>query len=507
MGDFKNPYALRDGKIVYIEDLSPSERGLACNCVCPCCGEIMVAKMGDVNEHHFAHHGSSNCSGGYETALHLLAKQLIAEKIPLLLPPSYSSFNDIRGTLIQEDGTLFQAVRGIGSTSIVPDEVKMEESLNSIRPDLLVFKKGKPLIVEILVSHAVDEHKLEEIKEMGISAIEIDLSEYKSTFLTREELAKILSTRHDNKKWLNNEKMKAYDSKIQNNIDKLFRVEESKTEIRMETNVLTNNFKHTVSHDCIYDCPKKPQFDGKYCYAHTRNCLACDSFYCLLQKVDTKDNRFVLCASAGTTNNIPSQKQILEYIHAATNWISVKDDDSDEDIKHNLEEKLSGLAPEYKKMVNYEAIINKKIPEIRKLEEKKIYSELYRTLSFYTDDLVMVDLYRTSFEKEKNEFLTSYPEFQKLPASNFYCAFKKFFDEKWKIHILTVQKYRPKETNYMIKIVLEKIPRSNYKNFEEWFQTCVSYLAKIRGFLLQCYDHTISIVPYFQEYLEKRHIN
>ncbi len=33
----RNPFGLRNGKIVMIEDISIEERGLQCNCVCPNC--------------------------------------------------------------------------------------------------------------------------------------------------------------------------------------------------------------------------------------------------------------------------------------------------------------------------------------------------------------------------------------------------------------------------------------------------------------------------------------
>lgn len=37
--------------------------------------------------------------------------------------------------------------------------------------------KGAPLIIEIKVTHGVEENKLNKIKELNISALEIDLSQ------------------------------------------------------------------------------------------------------------------------------------------------------------------------------------------------------------------------------------------------------------------------------------------------------------------------------------------
>lgn len=57
MADLKNPFGMRDGCIVMIEDIPISERGLKCNCVCPACKEPFEARLGDIRVHHFAHSG------------------------------------------------------------------------------------------------------------------------------------------------------------------------------------------------------------------------------------------------------------------------------------------------------------------------------------------------------------------------------------------------------------------------------------------------------------------
>ncbi len=67
MSYLKNPFGLRNGEIVMIEDISLAERGLKCQCVCPACGETFEAKLGNVRVHHFAHSGEG-CS---ETAAYL----------------------------------------------------------------------------------------------------------------------------------------------------------------------------------------------------------------------------------------------------------------------------------------------------------------------------------------------------------------------------------------------------------------------------------------------------
>ena len=74
---------IRDGALVYIDEV---EKGLSCQHICPHCQGLLVAKKGEVNSHHFAHHGIDNCGQGTETALHLLGKEIIKQQSSVTLP-------------------------------------------------------------------------------------------------------------------------------------------------------------------------------------------------------------------------------------------------------------------------------------------------------------------------------------------------------------------------------------------------------------------------------------
>ena len=39
-------------RLVHIDEV---ERGLACNCICPCCEQRMIANKGEKNQHYFSH--------------------------------------------------------------------------------------------------------------------------------------------------------------------------------------------------------------------------------------------------------------------------------------------------------------------------------------------------------------------------------------------------------------------------------------------------------------------
>lgn len=78
MSDLKNPFGLRNGSIIMIEDIPPTERGLRCNCVCPACGDSFEARLGSVRVHHFAHSGEG-CDEEVAalTGLYMLVREYI----------------------------------------------------------------------------------------------------------------------------------------------------------------------------------------------------------------------------------------------------------------------------------------------------------------------------------------------------------------------------------------------------------------------------------------------
>ena len=127
------------------------EQGLACNCVCPGCGRPLVAKKGPVRVHHFAHQGES-CTTGAETALHRMAKQIVADKRRLVEPG-------------RDTPTVFR-------DAALPDEMYWPGR----RPDVVLLTESMTLHVEVTVTHRCGPEKLDEIVRKGIPTIELDLS-------------------------------------------------------------------------------------------------------------------------------------------------------------------------------------------------------------------------------------------------------------------------------------------------------------------------------------------
>jgi hypothetical protein len=135
---------------------------------------------------HFAHAPGSDCATGFETALHLAAKQLIEARCVLAFPELVASIKiiDDTGHIHKPEKQLVAA--GCRSLS----KVVLEQTLGQIRPDVRVDAEGLgAVLVEVAVTHFVDEHKLDQVVKAGIAAIEIDLSTLRDTTFAALEVA------------------------------------------------------------------------------------------------------------------------------------------------------------------------------------------------------------------------------------------------------------------------------------------------------------------------------
>ncbi|MBR3542510.1 MAG: hypothetical protein IKN82_02305 [Treponema sp.] len=153
-----------EGKSVYIDDVP---NGAKCNCHCADCGGELIAKNnGKIKHHHFAHANGNDSLKCSQTALHLLAKEIIAEEKMVPIP---------RNNTI----TFYKA-----------DSVEQEKYMEDIRPDIYATCEDRPFIVEILVTHETDEDKQQKIAAHKVSAVEIDLSEM--NFNSKEDVKNAL---------------------------------------------------------------------------------------------------------------------------------------------------------------------------------------------------------------------------------------------------------------------------------------------------------------------------
>jgi hypothetical protein len=207
---FKLPFGLKEGVLV---EVSQVENGLKCKCFCPSCGHPLVARKGE-KTHHFAHHKSSDCVGALETALHYAAKDILAKQKKIRIPAVTAS---IGGGY----GATFDLFKG---QYIVFDKVYLEKQLDNIIPDVIIEINGKKMLIEIAVTHFIDETKKAKIKELNISTLEVNLSKLDRQ-ITLVELENILIDSLENKKWIYNTKQEAFRNQIKRFGKELYIVE------------------------------------------------------------------------------------------------------------------------------------------------------------------------------------------------------------------------------------------------------------------------------------------
>lgn len=183
-------HGMKNGSLISVTQV---ESGLKCGCICAACGVPLVAKKGEKVAHHFAHYRTKPCQYGYETALHLAAKEILSRAKRLVLPPSYVTFSS--------SGK--EKLCMVGPTEIPIDSVDIESRFGSIVPDIIIHSGDKFLFVEIRVTHAIDNAKYKKIRDAGVSTIEIDLHDIEDT-PSEEELSSILILDNPRKGWTYN---------------------------------------------------------------------------------------------------------------------------------------------------------------------------------------------------------------------------------------------------------------------------------------------------------------
>ena len=200
-------FGLRNNYVISVHELTTEERGKACNCICPVCGNKLIARLGKHNRWHFAHDGPEcNLATAQQTALHMLAKEIIEENKKLLFPgiavkrnTYIESINDYR-----VQAKIPQTIEFRKASVVKCDSVSLEKKLSKIVPDIVVTAKGRSCLIDIAVTHFVDEEKERKIKEIGLPLFEIDLSDLYHSEFSRKELAEAVLNDSNNRTWIFN---------------------------------------------------------------------------------------------------------------------------------------------------------------------------------------------------------------------------------------------------------------------------------------------------------------
>lgn len=174
----KYQYAQLDKSIVDISSVTECDRKLRFTCLG--CGRSLIPVLGDRVERHFRHKTELACSG--ETYLHNLAKnrfyddysKCLEQKNPFLihvLQQSKCTFYEENAGEGKPCGT--ETPEFLDLTKWFSEPPLLESRYENFIPDVLLrSRKGVPLFVEIKVSHACSQEKI----DSGHRIIEIEIN-------------------------------------------------------------------------------------------------------------------------------------------------------------------------------------------------------------------------------------------------------------------------------------------------------------------------------------------
>lgn len=222
MSFLKNPFGERDGKIIMIEDISPEERGLKCKCVCPSCKDRLMARLGEVRVHHFAHSGEG-CDEeiAFLSGLYLIVQDYILNNKTML--PELEIFWEHSRTKFTPEN-FFDRIhfsrRSENDEMVVvtrATRIKFEKAeivYNGKRPAgmLLEYQSRKMALCIRPPANVCKTYSVKAYENMA--TLELDTTGISFSELKKEQITEALGKRFENSLWI-------YNSKALNAIDEI----------------------------------------------------------------------------------------------------------------------------------------------------------------------------------------------------------------------------------------------------------------------------------------------
>jgi hypothetical protein len=228
MNNLKIPFGLRDGNVLHVGEVG---KGLSCECLCPKCMARLVAVKGAKKQHHFRHYVEKDaCEGAFESAIHLAAKKVIADKQMLVLP-EYIEVVESQN----EEGNFYDTSERViePATPVHFDKVDLEVAMDGIRPDVVGYCKGSSLAIEITYRHPVTPDKAKAFVDLRQSAIEINLSHVTMDDVADWEAFTSHIYNPANIRWVHNERSALrVRPRLQAKLDNIIRIDREERERR-----------------------------------------------------------------------------------------------------------------------------------------------------------------------------------------------------------------------------------------------------------------------------------
>ena len=533
-----NPYGLRNGRIVYVEDLDEnSEFGLNCKCTCPACGDELIARIrGEKKQKHFAHRSGADCGKAYESALHKLAKKVIEDGVEIKLPPISSSYGD-RGYFVIDEVVRFPATYST-EESITPDEkgTVIEKDMGAFRPDVSIKHNGNELFIEIQVTHPVDDEKKKLIQKTDVSCVEFDFSYYKDRVLEEADIRKAFEGNDENVevRWIYSRKKEKKDSIIQSRIESSFILNLPVTQDLSETqpkpkrgvplSEIGSVHKIASNEGRIHNCPLRKHFDGEKYFAFQGECSDCEGFSGTLWGLMAATPFSIVC-NKGDNN-------IEVFPEDAAQWLIYLSNNQDPpDTKEECVDLIESSLTKFGSLSNHPDLIRAKEQAIKiilsrlkeKSEErrKEEYRTLYRKIAQNLNSLIFwanstYEVWSKFAYKRVFEF-DDFPKgfLDKFTKEEVDSIVYKIARSIWETHCKEGERlYKNGDGSFQLIIYsfIDK-PILDHESQKDWlyrvtykfFQSCSGrYKHRIPSRLLQSDISRISIMPFLAKITKAR---
>ena len=266
-------YALnKEGDLVHIDSVA---NGNACECFCPRCNSELCAKNGGTGEkmiHHFAHVSGSDCVGAVESALHIMAKNVMKEMLCIQLP---DRANGEKGELLKLDRV----------------EIEFYDKETRLRPDCIGYYGDKVIWIEFKRTHEVDKKKKGKIISAKIDCIELDIN---NCALNEPAVRKFITEDKEHRIWIRDKSFKQRSAGVSRNGNSSSNYDHyafqhvqrflAKDENGYLVNLKNEDFDMNIHSYYCLACGKELTIDineyGEYVFEHIDSDVHCeDDFY------------------------------------------------------------------------------------------------------------------------------------------------------------------------------------------------------------------------------------
>jgi hypothetical protein len=188
-------WAIQGDQIKHIDEV---ENGIKCDCICPQCGDKLIARnRGKIKSSHFTHTTDTFCEGAAETAIHLAAKDIIVSSSKILTP-AFDFKPDVMDEMSEKRKFDFGEV---SNRRFSYEESKEETTVRNFRPDIEIIKGHIKIFIEITVTNKPKKSKIVDFQKNGGLFFEIDLEKVTKDH-SKNELKNIVLFEKTNRRWL-----------------------------------------------------------------------------------------------------------------------------------------------------------------------------------------------------------------------------------------------------------------------------------------------------------------